>query len=61
MMYEWKGCSSPPNGWRFERATMERLEKENRLYYSKSGMVYVKNYLDEQKGRAAQTCGRTFR
>ena len=33
---------------------MERLEKENRLYYSKSGMVYVKNYLDEQKGRAAQ-------
>lgn len=54
MMYEWKGCASPPNGWRFERATMERLEKDNRLYYSKSGMVYVKNYLDEQKGRAAQ-------
>jgi site-specific DNA-methyltransferase (adenine-specific) len=54
MMYEWKGCASPPNGWRFERTTMERMEKENRLYYSKSGMVYVKNYLDEQKGRAAQ-------
>jgi site-specific DNA-methyltransferase (adenine-specific) len=54
MMYEWKGRASPPNGWRFERATMERLEAENRLYYSKSGMVYVKNYLDEQKGRAAQ-------
>lgn len=54
MMYEWKGRRSPPNGWRFERPTMERLEKENRLYYSKSGMVYVKNYLDEQKGRAAQ-------
>lgn len=54
MMYEWKGRASPPNGWRFERATMERLEKDNRLYYSKSGMVYVKNYLDEQKGRAAQ-------
>ena len=54
MMYEWKGCPSPPNGWRFERATMERLEREKRLYYSKTGMVYVKNYLDEQKGRAAQ-------
>jgi site-specific DNA-methyltransferase (adenine-specific) len=54
MMYEWKGCPSPPNGWRFERATMERLEREGRLYYSKSGMVYVKNYLDEQKGRPAQ-------
>lgn len=54
MMYEWKGIPSPPNGWRFERATMERMEREGRLYYSKSGMVYVKNYLDEQKGRAAQ-------
>ncbi|HEV7600646.1 MAG TPA: DNA methyltransferase [Bradyrhizobium sp.] len=54
MMYEWKGNQSPPNGWRFERATMERLERQNRLYYSKTGMVYVKNYLDEQKGRAAQ-------
>ena len=54
MMYEWKGCPSPPNGWRFELKTMERLEKENRLYYSKTGMVYVKNYLDEQKGRAPQ-------
>jgi adenine specific DNA methylase Mod len=54
MMYEWKGQPSPPNGWRFERPTMERLERENRLYYSKTGMVYVKNYLDEQKGRPAQ-------
>lgn len=54
MMYEWKGQPSPPNGWRFERATMERMEREGRLYYSKSGMVYVKNYLDEQKGRPAQ-------
>jgi site-specific DNA-methyltransferase (adenine-specific) len=54
MMYEWKGQPSPANGWRFERATMERMEEEGRLYYSKSGMVYAKNYLDEQKGRAAQ-------
>ena len=54
MMYEWKGQPSPPNGWRFERATMERMEREGRLYYSKSGMVYAKNYLDEQKGRPAQ-------
>jgi len=54
MMYEWKGCPSPPNGWRFERATMERMDQEGRLYYSKSGMVYAKNYLDEQKGRPVQ-------
>jgi DNA modification methylase len=54
MTYQWKDCPTPPNGWRFERATMERLESENRLYYSKSGMVYVKNYLDEAKGRLVQ-------
>ncbi len=54
LMYQWKDCPTPTNGWRFERSTMERLELENRLYYSKSGMVYVKNYLDEAKGRPVQ-------
>jgi hypothetical protein len=33
---------------------MEKMDREGRLYYSKSGMVYVKNYLDEQKGRPFQ-------
>jgi site-specific DNA-methyltransferase (adenine-specific) len=54
MTYQWKDCPTPRNGWRFERKTMEKLESENRLYYSKTGMVYVKNYLDEAKGRPVQ-------
>jgi site-specific DNA-methyltransferase (adenine-specific) len=54
MTYQWKNCPTPANGWRFERKTMERLEAENRLYYSRTGMVYVKNYLDEAKGRPVQ-------
>jgi hypothetical protein len=29
---------------------MEELEKEGRLVYSESGMVYLKRYLDESKG-----------
>jgi len=29
---------------------MERLEREGRLVYSKTGMVYQKRYLDESKG-----------
>jgi hypothetical protein len=31
---------------------MEKLEKEGRLTYSKTGMVYQKRYLDESKGVA---------
>jgi SAM-dependent methyltransferase len=30
------------------------MEREGRIYYSKTGMPYVKSYLDERKGRPAQ-------
>jgi len=33
---------------------MEQLEREGRLVYSKSGMVYEKRYLDDSKGVAVQ-------
>ncbi|MDQ6796339.1 MAG: site-specific DNA-methyltransferase [Chloroflexota bacterium] len=47
---------TPPVGtmWRFTQAETDRTEAEGRIYYSKSGMPYVKSYLDERKGRAAQ-------
>lgn len=47
---------SPPAGthWRFSQSEIDRLEKEGRIYYSPSGMPYIKSYLDEQKGRPAQ-------
>ncbi len=46
----------PPAGthWRYSQAEIDRIESEGRIYYSKSGMPYVKSYLDERKGRAAQ-------
>jgi adenine specific DNA methylase Mod len=51
MMYEWKGYPSPPNGWRYEKATMERLEKEGRIHYpEKGGKPRLKRFLDEMPG-----------
>lgn len=48
-VYEWKGVT---RAWRNSKKRMEQLEKEGRLVYSKSGMVYQKRYLDESKGVA---------
>jgi site-specific DNA-methyltransferase (adenine-specific) len=52
MMYEWKGHASPPMGWRYERATMERLDAEGRIWYpdSKAKRPQLKRYLDEMSG-----------
>jgi DNA modification methylase len=48
-VYEWKGVT---RAWRYSKENMERLEREGRLTYTKSGMVYQKRYLDESKGVA---------
>lgn len=52
MMYEWKGFPFPPNGWRYSKETMERLDSENRIWYptSKDRRPQLKRYLDEMKG-----------
>ena len=46
----------PPLGtmWRFTQNQIDQLEEQSRIYYSKSGMPYVKSYLDERKGRPLQ-------
>ena len=46
----------PPNGthWRYSQEQIDELESENRIYYSKTGMPYVKSYLDERRGRTLQ-------
>ena len=46
----------PPAGthWRFSQDQIDRMETENRIYYSPSGKPYVKSYLDEPKGRPLQ-------
>lgn len=49
--YEWKGVT---RYWRYSRESMEQLEAQGRLVYSKSGMPYQKRYLDESKGVSLQ-------
>jgi hypothetical protein len=49
--YEWKGIT---RYWRYSPESMESLEAEGKLVYSKSGMVYEKRYLDESRGVALQ-------
>ena len=46
----------PPPGthWRYSQIQIDKMETENRIYYSPSGMPYVKSYLDERKGRPLQ-------
>lgn len=45
--YDWKGVTRE---WRCPRTTMERYERESRLYYTRSGGVRLKRYLDEMAG-----------
>jgi len=46
-VYEWKGIT---RAWRFNKKRMEELDKQGKVVYSKSGMPYLKRYLDESKG-----------
>ena len=46
-VYEFHGVT---RAWRFSKASMEEFEKQGRLVYSKTGIAYLKRYLDESKG-----------
>ena len=50
--YEYKGVHGY---WRCPKSTMERLDKENKLYFTKNGGIRIKRYLDETPGIAMQT------
>jgi DNA modification methylase len=50
-VFEWKGHT---RAWRYSKETMERLDSEGRLYYSRTGYVRQKLYLDESKGVPVQ-------
>ena len=58
LMYAWKGFPWPKKGWRFELATMEKLDAEGRIWYpqNKQGQPDVskrpriKRYLSEMDG-----------
>lgn len=54
-IYEWKGKKPPASRvWAYAKEEMQRLEKEGRIVYSKSGYPRLKLYLDEAKGVALQ-------
>lgn len=52
MMYEWRGCSPPALGWRYELATMEKLFAEGRIELPRKegGRPQLRRFLDEGKG-----------
>lgn len=49
--YEWKGISRV---WRYPLETMQRLDSQGRIFYTRNGIARVKRYLDEAKGMPAQ-------
>ena len=58
MMYDWKGFHFPPNGWRYSKETMAKLDAEGRIWYprTKSGSLdttkrpRLKRFLEEMPG-----------
>ena len=48
--FKWKGIEKY---WRYTKENMQKLDAENRLYYSKSGVPWKKLYLDEMPGIVA--------
>lgn len=49
--YTYKGCTSL---WRCPIETMQRLDREGRLYFTKTGGIRLKVYKDELKGMPCQ-------
>ncbi len=49
--YEWKGIVRT---WRVPITTMQRLESENRIFYTRNGIPRIKRFLDEAKGMPMQ-------
>ncbi|MBE3119642.1 MAG: site-specific DNA-methyltransferase [Candidatus Atribacteria bacterium] len=55
---EFKGkLLSPPSGthWRYSQDRIDKMVAEGRIVFSKTGVPYVKQYLDESPGRPAQS------
>ncbi|RLE62199.1 MAG: site-specific DNA-methyltransferase [Thermoprotei archaeon] len=49
--YEWKGVTRV---WRCPKETMERLDNEGSIFYTRTGIPRLKRYLDEAKGLPVQ-------
>lgn len=52
LLYEFKGYMPPEKGWRYELATMERLDAEGKLLYPsgvRAKRIRIKKYLHDQE------------
>lgn len=51
--YEWQGYQPPERGWRYEKATMQKLHDEGRIYYpeDKTLRPRLKRFLNENEGQ----------
>ena len=54
LMYEYRGIKPPRNGWAISRQKMEQWDKEGRLYFTRSGGIRRKCYVDELEGKPIQ-------
>lgn len=51
----WRGIDPPPGKhWQYKRSTLDKLDKEGEIYWSKNGNPRRKIYLDTNKGKAVQ-------
>ena len=50
--YEWKGIT---RNWRVTKENMEKLEKEDKIFYTKNGIPRYKQYAEEIKGMSLQS------
>jgi DNA modification methylase len=53
--FEWHGIR-PPKGrfWAYSKANLDKMEKEGKIVFLKSGIPRLKKYLDESQGVAIQ-------
>lgn len=51
LIYDFKGYSPPENGWRYDRAAMERLDAAGKLIYpsGRATRIRIKKYLHDQE------------
>jgi adenine-specific DNA-methyltransferase len=55
LTYVWKGYQPPQFGWRYDRETMEELDRKGRIHYpAGGGRPRLKRYLDESPGMPLQ-------
>ena len=57
LIYKYKKCDPPPNGWAVSLATMKQMDKDGRLEFPKKpgGRLMRRQFLDEWKGKPIQS------